>query len=174
VQGKRAQLTAVALLLTLSTPALAVDTVRLTVDCSKPLGRIRPLHGVNSGPIEDGGLLDLSRYHRDASFPLTRLHDVHWPNADVVDFHVVFPDADADPERAESYDFAATDDYLRATLATGTKAVYRLGESIEHGPRKRYVHPPHHPEKWAAACVGVIRHYNDGWAGGFRHDVRYW
>jgi len=119
-------------------------------------------------------LLDLSRFHREAAFPLTRLHDVHWPNADVVDLHVVFPNPDADPQRPGSYDFAATDDYLRATLATGTKLVYRLGESIEHAPRKRHVHPPRDPEKWAAACVGIIRHYNEGWADGFRHDIRYW
>jgi len=170
----RAQLAAGALLLMLAAAAWAADPVRLTVDCSKRLGPVRPLHGVNSGPLDDGGLLDLSRFHREAAFPLTRLHDVHWPNADVVDLHVVFPNPDADPQRPGSYDFAATDDYLRATLATGTKLVYRLGESIEHGPRKRHVHPPRDPEKWAAACVGIIRHYNEGWADGFRHDIRYW
>jgi hypothetical protein len=170
----RAQLAAVPLLLILAATAWAGDPVRLTVDCSKRLGPIRPLHGVNSGPVEDGGLLDLSSYHRSAGFPLTRLHDVHWPNADVADLHVVFPNPDADPQRPESYDFAATDDYLRATLATGTKLVYRLGESIEHAPRKRFAHPPRDPENWAAACAGIIRHYNEGWANGFRHDIRYW
>jgi hypothetical protein len=174
VPGKRAQLAGIGLLLALIAPVLAVDRVRLTVDCSKPGGPIRPLHGVNSGPIDSGGLLDLSRYHRDIAFPLTRLHDVHWPNPDVVDMHVVFPNPDADPRRPESYDFAATDDYLLSTLGTRTKLVYRLGESIEHAPRKRHVHPPRDPEKWAAACVGIIRHYNEGWAGGSRHDIRYW
>ena len=152
----------------------AAEPLELVVDCSHRLGLIRPIHGVNMGPVEDGGLLDLSAYHRQAGFPLTRLHDVHWPNPDVVDMHVVFPDPHADSERPESYDFAATDDYVRATLATGTKLVYRLGESIEHGQRKRHVHPPRDAEKWAAACIGVVRHYNEGWGGGPRHDIQYW
>jgi hypothetical protein len=146
----------------------------VVVDCAKRIGTVRPLHGVNGGPLDDGGLLDLSAHHRRAGFPLTRLHDIHWPNPDVVDMHVVFPDPGADPRKRESYRFADTDDYLSATLATGTKVVYRLGESIEHRPRKRHAHPPRDAERWAEACAGIIRHYNEGWAGGFRHDIRYW
>jgi xylan 1,4-beta-xylosidase len=52
--------------------------------------------------------------------------------------------------------------------------VYRLGESIEHTKRKYYVNPPKDLEKWTAACLGIIRHYNEGWANGFRHGIRYW
>ena len=172
--GKRAHLILIALVLATSARLVMAERVELVVHCTKHVGAIRPLHGVNGGPIEDGGLLDLSAHHREAGFPLTRLHDVHWPNPDVVDMHAVFPDPHADPAKPESYDFAATDDYLRATLATGTKLVYRLGESIEHAPRKRHVHPPADAERWAGASVGIIRHYNEGWAGGFRHDIRYW
>jgi hypothetical protein len=58
--------------------------------------------------------------------------------------------------------------------ATGSQIIYRLGESIEHTTVKRFVHPPKDPEKWAAVALGIIRHYNEGWAGGFRWDVRYW
>jgi hypothetical protein len=29
-------------------------------------------------------------------------------------------------------------------------------------------------EKWAAVCIGIIRHYNEGWANGFHHNIRYW
>lgn len=154
--------------------AASARAADLSVDCSKVVGEIRPLNGVNSGPIGAGGLVDLSEYHRQAGFPLTRLHDCHWPNPDVVDIHVVFPDFRADPERAESYDFARTDEYVRAVLDAGSKVVYRLGESIEHTSTKLHVNPPPDPTKWAAICVGIIRHYNQGWAGGFRHDIRYW
>ena len=153
---------------------VGADEIGLVVDCSKPVGTIRPLHGVNNGPLEDGGLVDLSEFHRQLATPFTRLHDVHWPNPDVVDMHVVFPDPAADPERPGSYNFARTDEYLRAVVATGSKVVYRLGESIEHTQTKYHVHPPKHPERWAAACVGIVRHYNEGWAGGARHDIRYW
>ena len=147
---------------------------RIVVDCSRSVGTIRPLHGVNGGPIDQGGLIDLSDFFRAAKLPLVRLHDVHWPNADVVDMHVIFPDPSANPERPESYDFAATDDFLRAIYATGAKVIYRLGESIEHTPRKRHGNPPKDPDRWAAAAVGVVRHYEEGFAGGAKIKVPYW
>ncbi len=148
--------------------------VELVVDASRPAGTIRALHGVNGGPVSQGGTLDLSPAFREIGPPLIRLHDCHWPNPDVVDLHVLFPDHRADPALPGSYDFAATDDYLRSTLAVAPQVVFRLGESIEHARVKRHVHPPSDPARWAAACVGVIRHYNEGWAGGYRHNIRYW
>jgi hypothetical protein len=88
--------------------------------------------------------------------------------------HVVFPNPKADPNLPESYDFARTDPFIDAIVKTGAQIVYRLGESIEHEPIKRRVHPPADVDRWAAACVGIIRHYNEGWAGGARHNIRYW
>ena len=118
--------------------------------------------------------MDLTAYHRELGIPYTRLHDCHWPNPDVVDFHAVFPNPGADPERADSYDFRRTDDYLQAIVNAGSRIVYRLGESIEHSRRKYYVNPPQDYERWAGICCGIIRHYNEGWAEGFRHDIRHW
>jgi hypothetical protein len=146
----------------------------LVLDASRPVGMIRPLHGVNSGPVTQGGTLDLSPAFREIAPPLVRLHDCHWPNPDVVDVHVLFPDPRADPGSPASYDFARTDEYVQATLDVGAQLVFRLGESIEHQKVKRYVHPPKDPARWAAVCVGVVRHYNEGWAGGARHPIRYW
>jgi hypothetical protein len=157
-----------------SPPAAHGEPTELTVDCRRSAGTIRPLHGVNSGPIQAGETLDLSLFYREAGVPLTRLHDCHWPSADVVDIHVLFPDFRADPERPESYDFRRTDGYLRAIVACGSQIVFRLGESIEHTKDKYHVHPPADPAKWAAVCVGIVRHYNDGWARGFHHGIRYW
>lgn len=148
--------------------------VELTIDASRPLGAIKPLHGVNGGPLAVGGTLDLSARWKELSPPLARLHDCRWPNPDVVDLSAVFPDPTADPESPASYDFARTDEYVKAVLDTGAGVVYRLGESIEHVKAKRRVRPPRDPARWAAACVGVARHYTDGWAGGFRYPVRYW
>ncbi|NLH17019.1 MAG: hypothetical protein GX455_10605 [Phycisphaerae bacterium] len=135
---------------------------------------IRPLHGVNNGPVNQGELVDLSAYYRELGIPLARLHDSEWPDPEIVDIHAVFPDMSADPEKAESYDFRRTDDYIQAIINTGTGVVYRLGESIEHTRRKYRVHPPADMDKWARVCIGVIRHYNEGWASGFRHNIRYW
>ncbi len=137
-------------------------------------GVIRPLHGVNGGVLTTGETVDLTAHWRDVKIPLTRLHDCEFPRPDLVDLHAVFPDALADPEAPSSYQFARTDDYLAAIHNTGAGVVYRLGESIEHSRRRYYVHPPVDYAKWAGACVGIIRHYNDGWANGFQYGIRYW
>ena len=152
----------------------SAEPVELRVDFTQTNGVIRALHGVNKGPLGPGGLIDLTAEHRALGIPFTRLHDCYWPNPYVVDIHAVFPDFSADPARPESYDFRLTDEYLAAVVASGAQIVYRLGESIEHTTVKRFVHPPADYEKWAAICLGIIRHYNEGWAGGFRHDIRYW
>lgn len=156
------------------TTSAGAEPLALTADFAKPRGAIRALHGINKGPLAPGGLLDLTEAQRALGTPSIRLHDCHWPYPDVVDMHVVFPDLRADPERAESYDFTRTDAYVAAVKRTGAAIVYRLGESIEHEEPRRFVHPPTSAERWAAACLGIIRHYNEGWAGGARHGIRYW
>lgn len=152
----------------------SAPAAEIVIDCARTNGVIRPLHGVNLGPLCYRGTVDLTAYHRELGVPLTRLHDVVWLNADAVDISTIFRDFRNDPEQPENYTFAATDDYIAAITNTGSQIVYRLGESIEHTPRKYRVHPPADPHKWAAICCGIIRHYNEGWAGGFRHGIQYW
>jgi hypothetical protein len=146
----------------------------LAVDFSKTNGVLRALHGVNLGPLCYRGMVDLSGYHRALNPPLTRLHDVVWVHADAVDISTIFRDFRDDPAAPESYDFAATDDYLAAVVRVGSPILYRLGESIEHTPRKYRVHPPPDFARWAEVCCQIIRHYNEGWANGFHHQIRYW
>jgi len=146
----------------------------LTVDFAKPNGLIRPLHGVNLGPLCYRGLVDLSSRHRELRLPLTRLHDVVWVNYDAVDISTIFRDFRNDPAQPDNYQFAATDDYIAAIVNVGSPILYRLGESIEHTPRKYRVHPPRDITKVAEIGCGIIRHYNEGWANGFRHNIRYW
>lgn len=154
--------------------AWTVTAAQVRIDASIETGRLRPLHGVNQGPIEAGGVLDLSDRFTELAIPFVRLHDCHWPVPDVVDVHVVFPNFDADPRKPENYDFVRTDEYVKAIHDIGSRIVYRLGESIEHTNPKRHVHPPRDVEKWAAVCRGIIRHYNEGWANGFHYDIPYW
>ena len=154
-------------------PAHGDDAV-LTADFSVPTGTIRALHGINKGPLAPGGIFDVIKEQKELGIPFTRLHDCGWPNPYVVDHHAVFPDPKADPALPESYDFRLTDEYIEAVRKTGAEPIYRLGESIEHTSVKRYAHPPADPEKWAAICLGIIRHYNEGWAAGFHHGIRYW
>lgn len=154
--------------------SLRANEAVLNVDFSIQTGRIRPLHGINKGPLAPGGIFDVIKEQKELGIPFTRLHDCGWPNPYVVDHHAVFPNPGADPSLPESYDFRLTDEYIAAVRATGAEPVYRLGESIEHTTVKRYVHPPKDMDQWAAVCLGIIRHYNEGWANGFRYNIRYW
>lgn len=137
-------------------------------------GKFRALHGLNNGPCCYGSLVDVSHYYKQLQVPLVRLHDPNWPHPREVDIHTVFPDWDRDPSDPSSYDFRRTDEYICSVLATGARILYRLGESIEHTATKYYVHPPADYEKWAQVCLGIVRHYNDGWADGMRDSVEYW
>ena len=152
----------------------AAEPHLITVDFSVKQGELRALHGINKGPLAANGLIDVTEAQKRLRVPSTRLHDCHHPNPAVVDVHAVFPNPEADPSLPASYDFRATDEYIAAVRATGAEVIYRLGESIEHQTVKRHVHPPRDPARWAAVCAGIVRHYNEGWAGGFRHGIRHW
>ncbi|MED2974262.1 hypothetical protein P4361_18695 [Fictibacillus sp. B-59209] len=141
----------------------------------KPDGRrIKPVHGVNNGPVCYGALIDVTDYYKKLEVPMVRLHDPNWPHPREVDIHTIFPDFNKDPSDPASYDFSKTDEYIQTVLNTGASIVYRLGESIEHTEKKYYVHPPKDYVQWAEICIGVIRHYNEGWADGFHYGIEYW
>lgn len=148
-------------------------TERILVDFSKELGPIKPLHGVNNGPFNWGGRANVSVLHQEAGIPWVRLHDVHWPSPDVVDIPCIFPLFQADPDDPANYLFAQTDAYIKTIVDINEQIVWRLGVSIEHSGYF-HTHPPPDFAKWAKICINIIRHYNEGWAGGFHHNIRYW
>ena len=151
-------------------PAVAQE---IRVDCGRPLGPMKAIHGVNNGPLANGENAKLGRWYAEAGFPVARLHDVRWPSPDACDVSTIFPLAHLDPDDPQNYLFAKTDDYLAAILAAKSKIVYRLGESIE--PWSKYhTHPPRDMDRFARVCVNIIRHCNDGWADGFHHGITHW
>ena len=145
----------------------------IKVDFSKMSGAIKPLNGVNNGPLVLGVNADLSVYHAEAGFPFTRLHDPGWPSPDVVDIPVIFPNFEADPDDSNNYNFKKTDDYIAAIVKNNSEIIFRLGTSIEHYTQY-YIHPPKDYDKWAKICTNIIRHYNEGWANGFDYNIKYW
>ncbi len=148
--------------------------MNITVDFAKPIGAIKPLHGLNNGPVAFGAMLDNRHRYRELGVPWVRLHDTNWPHPREVDVPQIFPDFAADPDDPDSYCFGPTDDYLQSILDTGARIIYRLGTSIEHYARKRYVFAPPDPAKWARICLGIVRHYTEGWADGIPGAVEYW
>lgn len=146
--------------------------VRLSFDISAPEGRIRPLHGVNNGPVSlwDGSAFrcDATELFRRAGIYRVRTHDTEYPfgSEQFVDVPCIFPNFDADENDPANYFFGPTDAFLRAVSASGAKLLYRLGVSIEHQRVKRFVYPPRDFEKWGRICRNIVAHVSHGWAGG--------
>ena len=149
-------------------------TVRL--DPSRSCGPIRPLHGMNAGPMTKVFTYDARPLWREAGFPHARLHDVEYPygSGEFVDIPCIFKNFDADETLPESYNFGLTDEYIRHIVEVGSEPLFRLGVSIEHAPVKRYIYPPKDYAKWARICEHIIRHYTEGWADGFNYKIDYW
>lgn len=152
-----------------------METIK--IDFKKNVGKIRPMHSVNNGPVISRNMSN-GEWFREANIPYARLHDSafcsSYGGAHTVDISGVFPDFDKDPYDPKSYDFTLTDKYIADILAVGTKPFYRLGASIEHYVKKYYILPPRDFKKWAQICEGIIRHYTEGWADGFYYDMEYW
>ena len=154
-----------------------METLCQRIDFSDVVGKIKPMHAAGGGPRQGyAGSWDISNYFRSMNIPYTRLHDIEYPfGSDLfVDIHCVFPDFDADENDPASYYFRSTDMYLKACMDVGCEPFYRLGESIDHTDNCLYINPPKDFAKWARICEHIIRHYNEGWADGFRFGIRYW
>ncbi|MHB1156899.1 MAG: GH39 family glycosyl hydrolase [Phycisphaerales bacterium] len=147
----------------------------MRIDFAGQQGGFRALHGANIGPLCMNGYIDLSPYHRRIGFPTVRLHDCPYYCWSVVDIPCIFPFFEKDAHDPANYLFPRTDAYIRSILDCGSRIIYRLGVSIEHHEKFRFhTDPPADFDHWADICVQIIRHYNEGWAGGFTHDIHYW
>ena len=156
-----------------------VPRVAVSVDFGRTAGEVKPVHGVGQPPFI-GRNYKLFKCLEDAHIPYSRLHDVGGAVSGqgiYVDIPNLFKDFDADPENPDSYSFAFTDDLLHALVTNGVAPYFRLGVSIENyaaelGPRK--IFPPKDNLKWAKICEGIVRHYTEGWANGFKWKIDYW
>ncbi len=147
----------------------------ITIYSDQPVGPLRPLHGVNRGPVDRNWYFDLRPWFQRWQVPSVRTHDCIYNAFDTVDLHYLFPDPDADPEDPGSYAFGLSDDLLAAIRDTGAEIYFRLGETIEHQPRMTWNRPERwKPEVLARVCVNIVRHYNEGWANGFHWGIRHW
>ena len=154
-----------------------MNTVNIKVDFTKKTGKIKAVHGVGQPPFF-GLNFSMLHYLTEAGIPFSRLHDVGgwFGGSRYVDIPNLFPDFEADPDDPKSYDFAFTDKLITALVEAGVEPFFRLGVTIEnYASVKAYrIFPPSDPLKWAKICEGVIRHYTEGWADGFKYNIRYW
>lgn len=141
----------------------------ITIDAAQTVGPVKPVNGTCNAPTVRTG-----KYFREAKLPYSRLHDSYLAHHNCVDVPAIFPNFSADETDPANYDFRLTDHYVQSIKDCGTDIIYRLGNSMESGPVRFNNQPPVDPAKWARICSHIIRHYNDGWANGFHHNIRYW
>lgn len=136
-------------------PAPAVLTITLGVAD----GSIRPLLGVNVGPISAGerGNADVTEGYHQIGVTQIRTHDYYGP----LDMATMFPDQNADPAKAASYDFTKSDKVFAAILEGGFEPYLRLGDSWHSGFNFPEAKPraPSNRAHWVRAAVEVVRHY---------------
>ncbi len=149
----------------------------IQVFSGEKIGKIKKVNGGNLAPAivneKAGG--SIRKEFGELHLPLTRLHDAPLENAGtrLVDVPLIFANFHADPDDPRNYYFKQTDDYLKNCIELGTSIYYRLGTSIEHGIHKYFLDPPD-ARQWIEIVSHIIRHYTEGWADGFRYDIRYW
>ena len=150
----------------------------LSVDYSKTVAQMKPMHACGSGPKQGGARLSFNatEQFKDIGIPYCRLHDIEGYASDMqyVDVHNIFPDWDADVNDHKSYNFGPTDRYLLAIRDAGAKVFFRLGCSIEHYERKLFIFPPKDYQKFAKICENIVRHYNYLWCQGHYMEIDHW
>ena len=153
----------------------------IKIDTSKQLKAIKPMHAMGQPPF-GGGFRKFNftpmKHLQNANVPYSRLHDVGgaFGGNRFVDIGNIFRDWSANETDPASYHFAFTDRLIEAMHEYGLKPIFRLGESIENQMTVEAIriHPPKDYTKWARICEHIIRHYNEGWADGFRYGIEYW
>ncbi|MBQ9788478.1 MAG: hypothetical protein IJW31_02615 [Lentisphaeria bacterium] len=153
----------------------------LSLDLNREMPKMRPMHGVtNFAPLQNSAMTcnyPLLTMVRDLKIPYSYFHDtpLENPGLDLIDVSRIFPIFSADVNNPENYRFEETDAYLQQVIDSGTEVIFRLGESIEVTPAKRFrVNPPADFEKWAEICLHIVSHYTEGWANGFHWNIRDW
>jgi len=161
----------------LAMAALTASADEFTVDFSKATGSIRRINGIsNCAPLSSSKGGRYKGILKPLEAPRTHLHDdaLQNPGYALVDVSRIFPLFHLDADDPRNYNFKPTDDYIKTAIADGIDIDFRLGEAIEHSENNYRVHPPKDFAKWADICSHIIRHYNEGWADGFKWNIRYW
>ena len=162
------------------TTTLLLLAAALTADFGTETGKIRPeLHSSGFGPtICSQTAQDLADV-KSMGFAFARTHD--WalinPNERVCDYFHIFPLMHLDAKDPKNYVFGPTDYLLKRTREeTGLDVFYRMGTSIEHSGYRIHFNSliPEDFDKMAEIFAGIVRHYNRGWADGYRWNVKYW
>lgn len=147
---------------------------RIAVDARAPIGPYARLSGVQGSPYplvaED---TDHTEPFRSFEIQHARI-DQDCP-ANTLTLGGIFPDATADPDRPESYDFRAIDRHIAAARAAGATVLWQSSYDIGRSDRWQGLNlggrPPHDLDRWSRVLRRCLEHFNLGWAGGLDHAV---
>lgn len=146
-----------------------IDTLNFTVDFNTVVDTFNSaLIGTNSSPITPTSTIDLTDKFQEIGITGVRTHDIYGS----CDIHLIFPDFSADPLNPNSYNFEATDSVIQSIINSGSKPLFRLGETYDGTPN--IFDPPTDFDKWATICLQIIKHYNAGWDNGFYYNINEW
>ena len=145
---------------------------KLSVDAGNSIGSMRKLHGTSGIPAPAPGtdsVPDILDVWKAAQVTFVRSYDwvsrldtVNNPNS-------LFPDWSADPSDPASYNFEATDTWVRQTRSLGADILFTIASEIP-GNKK----PVQDLEKYEQVVEHIVRHYVCGWGDGFENAVTHW
>ena len=150
-----------------------------TIDFTSTTGRINKwLHCSGYGPRSYPRSLEnddkaLAALHLTAA----RTHDWALVNRGqrIIDTQYIFPLPHLDPSDPSNYVFEPTDHVLSLSQNIGMKIFYRMGTSIEHTGKWGFnTRNPADHARYAESLAGIVRHYTQGWANGFKWDIANW
>lgn len=147
----------------------------VNIDFSKRAGKVRPVFSANGAPYFNEPLgIDFSDEYRDLAVPYVRVEgDGTDANVGFVDIKTVFPDFNLDPRFALSYNFQSLDNTIKRIKDTGAEIYLCLGELPDRYGVFNKTNLEIKPEMCARICEGIISHYNEGFAGGFKYGIKY-
>ena len=142
----------------------ASGPARLFVDAAVSIGRMRNLQGAAGLPGPAPGaeqVPDLTRDWKSAHVGLVRTYD-SVSRLDTIDNpDSLFPRWSADPGDPASYNFVATDSWVRQVHAIGAEIIFSLASAV---PTNKL--PTRDPAKYEQVVENIVRHYVCGWGGG--------
>jgi xylan 1,4-beta-xylosidase len=145
---------------------------KLSVNAGVPAADMRKLHGTTGIPAPAAGadsVPDILNVWKAANVTLVRSYD--WVSRlDTVDNTTsLFPDWSADPDDPASYNFGATDTWVRQVRSLGADILFTLASEIPGNKQ-----PVRDLAKYGQVVENIVRHYVCGWGDGFEGAVMHW
>lgn len=154
----------------------SVFAAELSINFNNKTGKINPLSGVQGSPfpIVEYDLERVEQF-RDSHISLVRFPQDCYPNT--LTLGGIFPDAAADAELPESYNFKGIDQHIKAAASAGCdilwQASYDIGESDSWHDINLGGRAPVDMKKWCRVVKKCLMHFNNGWAGGYNYTVKF-